>query len=255
MSLAVVGISVANGAEEYVFVPGDTLKITVFKSPELSTEVRVSGGGFISYPLLGSVKVAGLTPSEVEELLAQQLVKGAFVTNPQISVLPDQTYGNQVSVLGEVNRPGRYPIAGLVMRVSDMLATAGGISPTGGDEIVVSGSRNGKRFLREMDIRAVFQRGKLDDDIELVGGDTLYVGRARSFYIYGNVQHPGVYRLEPNMTLRQALAAGGGPTVIGNPQNPLVYRRSASGKVEESNLSLSDVIQDADVIYVKERIF
>jgi polysaccharide export outer membrane protein len=255
LSWAVAGICAASGVEEYVFVPGDTFRIIVFKSPELSTEARVSGSGVISYPLLGSVKVVGLTPSEVEHLIGQQLVKGAFITNPQISVLPEQTYGNQVSVLGEVNRPGRYPIAGLVMRLSDMVATAGGISATGGDQIIVSGSRDGKKFLREIDIRGVFQRGKLEDDIELQGGDTLYVGRPRNFYIYGNVQHPGVFRLEPFMTLRQALAAGGGPTIIGNPQNPVVYRRSAAGKVEESTLGLSDVILDADVIYVKERMF
>src|ERR1035441_2801603 len=104
MAIAVVGSEPGYARDEYVLSPGDVLKITVFKNPELATVARVSGAGTISFPLLGAVAVAGLSPAGVEKKIAQMLIAGAFVANPLVNVLPEQTFGNQVSVLGQVNR-------------------------------------------------------------------------------------------------------------------------------------------------------
>jgi len=93
------------------------------------------------------------------------------------------------------------------------------------------------------------------DDIELVGGDTLYVNRAPMFYIYGQVQKPGQFRLERGMTVMQALASGGGVTGKGTQRGIVRHRRDASGKVKEDAVNLDDDVQDKDVIYVKESLF
>lgn len=240
---------------DYQFVPGDVVRITVFRSPELTTEARVAGDGTITFPLVGSVIVGGMTATELEREIARQLRSGNFVAKPQVTVLPTQIFGNLVSVLGQVNRPGRYPIEGRDMRLTDMLAAAGGIAPTGGDEVTVSGVRAGKAFSKTVDIYNIFQSNQPEEDLVLAGGDTLYVRRAGSFYIYGNVQNPGVHRLERRMTLRQAIAAGGGATATGNAQNPVVHRRGPGGEVGEVSAKLADSIQDGDVIYIRERVF
>src|SRR6266403_2336441 len=240
---------------EYLLVPGDIVRISVFKNPDLSLDARVSEGGAISYPLIGAVQVAGLTLPGAEHKIAQMLRDGGFVLNPQVNILLTQALGNVVSVIGDVNTPGRYSVEAAGGHLSGMLAAAGGIGPNGGDILIVSGSRGGKPFRREIDIVKMQMSGNPSDDIELTGGDTLFVGRAPMFYIYGQVQKPGQVRLERNMTVIQALASGGGVTGKGTSRGIVRPRRDASGKVKEESVSLDDDVRDQDVIYVTESLF
>jgi polysaccharide biosynthesis/export protein len=241
--------------QEYLLAPGDILKITVFKNPDLSLDVRVSEAGLISYPLIGSVPVSGLTLPAAERKIGQMLREGGFVVNPQVNILLTQAFGNLVSVIGEVNTAGRYSLDAAGGHLSGMLAAAGGVASSGGDFVIVTGTRSGKPFRREVDIVKMSLSGSPADDIELVGGDTLYVNRAPMFYIYGQVQKPGQFRLERGMTVIQALASGGGVTGKGTQRGIVRHRRDASGKVKEEGVSLDDDVQDKDVIYVKESLF
>jgi polysaccharide export outer membrane protein len=241
--------------QEYLLAPGDILKITVFKNPDLSLDVRVSEAGLISYPLIGSAPVSGLTLPAAERKIAQMLREGGFVVNPQVNILLTQAFGNLVSVIGEVNTAGRYSLDAAGGHLSGMLAAAGGVASSGGDFVIVTGTRSGKPFRREVDIVKMSLSGSPADDIELVGGDTLYVNRAPMFYIYGQVQKPGQFRLERGMTVIQALASGGGVTGKGTQRGIVRHRRDASGKVKEEGVSLDDDVQDKDVIYVKESLF
>ena len=254
--LAAASVRAQTPLQEYHIGPGDILKISVFKSPDLSLEVRVSETGTISYPLIGSVQINDLTPPAAEHKIGQLLRDGGFVVNPQVSILLTQAFGNQVSVLGEVNKPGRYPLDAAGGHLSGMLATAGGIAPTGGSIAVVTGLRNGKPFRREIDfVKASSMDGGSAEDIVLGGGDTVYVNRQPAFYIYGEVQHAGQYRLERDMTVMQALAVGGGVTTKGTRRGIVLHRRDAHGKVNEIDVKLDDDVKDADVIYVKESLF
>jgi polysaccharide export outer membrane protein len=245
----------ARAQPEYLLAPGDILKISVFKNPDLSLDVRVSESGAIGYPLIGSVPVKGLTLPAAEAKISQMLRDGGFVVNPQVNILLTEGFGNLVSVIGEVNKAGRYSVDAAGGHVSGMLAAAGGVSPTGGEVIWVSGMRNGKQFRRDVDIVKMSATGNTADDIELYGGDTVYVSRAPMFYIYGQVQKPGQYRLERGMTVIQALAEGGGLTGKGTQRGIVRHRRDANGKVKEEGVSMDENVQDMDVIYVKESLF
>ena len=240
---------------EYLLAPGDILKISVFKNPDLSLDVRVSESGSIGYPLIGSVPVKGLTLPAAESKIAQMLRDGGFVVNPQVNILLTEGFGNLVSVIGEVNKSGRYSVDAAGGHVSGMLAAAGGIASTGGELITITGVRNGKLFRRDVDIVKMSSTGNTADDIELYGGDTVYVNRAPQFYIYGQVQKPGQYRLEQSMTVIQALATGGGVTGKGTQRGIVRHRRDANGKVKEEGVSMDDALHDQDVIYVKESLF
>lgn len=245
----------AHAEQPYTLVPGDIIKITVFKNTDLSIDARVSEAGAISYPLIGSVPLAGLSLPAAERKIADMLKEGGFVLNPQVSILLTQAFGNLVSVLGEVKTPGRFSIEAAGGHLSGMLAAAGGILDTGGDTVIVQGLRGGKPFRREIDIVKIFAGGNTADDIEILGGDTLFVGRAPLFYIYGQVQKPGQVRLERGMTVMQALASGGGVTGKGTSRGIVRHRRDAGGKVKEESVSLDDDVHDQDVIYVKESLF
>ena len=246
----------AHAAPNYVLVPGDILRIAVFKNPELSFDVRLSEGGSISFPLIGTVKLEGLSLPQAEQKIAQLLRDGGFVVNPQVNILLTQAFGNLVSVIGDVTTPGRYSVDQAGGKLSGMLAAAGGISTLkGGDIVVVTGTRGGKPFRREIDVVKMSLASGAADDIEIVGGDTLFVNRAPMFYIYGQVQKAGQYPLERNMTVIQALATGGGLTGKGTQRGIVRHRRDANGKVKEESVSLDDDVQDQDVIYVKESLF
>jgi polysaccharide export outer membrane protein len=240
--------------QEYLLGAGDILSITVFKNPDLTSTVRVSEAGAIGFPLIGSVHVAGLTLQGAEKKIAQMLKDGGFVLDPQVNVLVTQSVANEVAVLGQVNKPGRYPIEAAGGHLSGVLAAAGGISPTGADIVTVTGVRNGKPFHRDVDTVKMSQDGT-DEDIPLAGGDTIFVNRAPQFYIYGQVEHPGEYRLERRMTVMQAISAGGGLTGKGSLHGIVVHRRDAHDKTKDLSAGLSDEIQADDVIYIKERLF
>jgi polysaccharide export outer membrane protein len=245
----------AMAQQDYLLVPGDIVRISVFKNPDLSLDARISEGGTIGYPLVGSVPLGGLTLPAAERKIAQMLKDGGFVLNPQVNILLTTALGNLVSVIGEVNTAGRYSLDATGGHLSGMLAAAGGISESGGDVAIVTGTRGGKPFRREIDIVKMSMSGNGSDDIELHGGDSVFVNRFPVFYIYGQVQKPGQFRLERNMTVMQALASGGGVTGKGTQRGIVRHRRDAAGKVKEESVALDDNVEDQDVIYVKESLF
>ena len=241
-------------SRDYVVGPGDVLRINVYQSPDLSLDARVAESGLISYPLLGQVNVGGQSVAQVEAAIANGLKKGNFIRAPQVSVLLVQVRGNQASVLGMANRPGRYPIEVKGMRLSELLALAGGVAPGGSEIVTLSGIRDGKPFRLKADITVLFAGGQGEDPVVL-NGDTLYVERLPTVYIYGEVQKPGPIPLQPDMTLMQAVASGGGLTQRGTTRGMQLHRRSTAGKLEVYNPRMDDMLRAGDVIYVKESLF
>ena len=185
----------ATAVPEYKLGPGDVIRITVYQNQDLSMETRLSDGGVISYPLLGAVRLGGLSVGDAEKRLAQGLQQGDFVKSPQVTVVLMQARGSQVSVLGQVNRPGRFALELAGTRLSDVLALAGGVNTQlGGDTITVVGTRGGQPFRQQVDLPQVFSSADRHDDIVLQGNDVVYVERAPLVYIYGEVQRPGASR-------------------------------------------------------------
>jgi polysaccharide export outer membrane protein len=240
---------------EYRLGAGDSIRISVFENPNLTLETRVGADGAITYPLIGRVTIGGATIVEAERTIAKGLAAGNFIQQPQVTILLMQTRSSQVSVLGLVNRAGRFPLETFNTRVSEMLAIAGGISPAGADFAIVTGERAGKPFRKEIDIAALFLHGKVDEDVVVAGGDVIYVHRAPMFYVYGEVNRPGSYRVERGMTIRQALAQGGGPTQRGTERNLRLYRRGADNHLQTTQPKLDDAVRPDDVLHVGESLF
>ena len=163
--------------------------------------------------------------------------------------------GNQVSVLGHVGRAGRFALETFTTRLSEMIAIAGGIGPLGADTAIVTGVRDGKPFRKEIDIAGMFLNNYMQDDLIVVGGDVIYIQRQPVYYIYGEVQRAGAFRIERGMTVRQALASSGGLTARGTERRLGVYRRGANDRIERLIPDMNETVQADDVLYVRESLF
>jgi polysaccharide export outer membrane protein len=240
---------------DYRLGPGDAIRIVVFQNPDLTLDSRVTEGGTITYPLIGGVAIGGLTIEAAEQKIAAALKEGGFVQQPQVNIVLQLVRGNQVSVLGQVNRPGRFPLETFNTRISEMLAIAGGAAQTGADIVIITGTRDGKPMRKEIDIPRLFLDKTSAEDIVVAGGDVIYVHRAPMYYIYGETQRPGSFRIERDMTVRQALAQGGGPTQRGDQDRLRLHRRNAEGRIEALSPELDNPVLPDDIIYVRESFF
>jgi polysaccharide export outer membrane protein len=234
---------------------GDTVRITVFQNPDLTTEARISERGTITFPLVGEINLNGLSPTAAETRIAEALRQGNFVLRPQVSLSVTRVRSRQVAVLGQVVRPGRYPLDDTSSKLSDILALAGGIGPTGDDTVTMMTTRNGKTIKMDVDVSEMYRSGDLKRNVDVENGDVIYVQRAPVFYIYGEVVRAGAYRLEPNMTVMQALSLGGGVTPRGTDKGLKIHRRGQDGKFQELNGSLTAPVVPNDVIYIRESLF
>ena len=160
----------------------------------------------------------------------------------------------QVSVLGQVNKPGRYSLEG-ARRLSDILAMSGGITPDGGDVVILIRNKDGLDTKQNIDLYEMMTSGDVKNNLMLVGGDIIYVDRAPRFYIYGEVQRPGMFKLERGMTVLQALASGGGLTPRGTEKGIRIKRKDQTGNIKIITAKHDDLLQADDVVYVQESIF
>lgn len=240
---------------EYRLGDGDSIRVLVFQNPDLTLETRVSEAGTITYPLVGNLTIGGMTIPVAERTIAAALSAGGFIQKPQVNIVLLQNRGNQVSVLGQVGRPGRFALETFSTRLSEMIAIAGGISAAGADTAIVTGTREGKFFRKEIDIAGMFLDNNLQNDLVVAGGDVIFVQRQPLYYIYGQVQRAGAFRIERNMTVRQALALSGGLTARGTERKLGVFRRGPEGRIEQLTPDMNELVRSDDVLYVRESLF
>jgi len=240
---------------EYRLGPGDVVRITVYNNPDLTTEAQITQQGRITFPLIGEIQIGGIEKGQAEQIIARRLGEGGFVVKPQVNVLVLGFKSQQISVLGQVNRPGKYPIE-QASTLADLLAIAGGIAQGGHDVIThISQGADGKTVKRDIDINQALRSGEMDKNFSVKNGDIIFVPRAPLFYIYGEVNRPGSYRLEKDMTVMQALSVGGGLNPRGTQRGIKINRHGETGKVATIDGKMNDLVQENDVIYVRESLF
>lgn len=232
---------------------GDMLHITVYGNADMTTDTRVTAAGTISFPLVGEVKVGGISVPMAERKITNLLEDGKFIKRPQVNIVITQFVSQQVSVLGEVQRPGRYPLDH-PSTLTDLLAIAGGLTPNGSDQITVISLKDGKSSRQEYDLHNMFRKNG-SPDVGVSSGDIIYVPRAPVFYVYGEVQRPGVFRLDRDMVVAQALATGGGLTARGTERGLRIKRRNPKGVLETFSAEATTQLLADDVLQVQESLF
>jgi polysaccharide export outer membrane protein len=237
--------------EDYRLGAGDLVKIAVFDHDELGIDARISQSGNITFPLIGQVQVAGLSTREAELFLARRLIDGGFVKQPQVSVLVSEYQSQKVSVMGQVAKPGQYPLDAS-KRVLDALALGGGVLNDTAAEDVTLVRADGARIV--IDLQKLFD-GDPAMNLVVQDGDTVFVAHAPQFYIYGQVQHPGQYRLARHTSISQAISIGGGLTPRGTQRGAIVKRVDAKGKEHKVSVKDEDILQPNDVLLIKASLF
>lgn len=166
------------GKVDYTIAPADLISVQVYQDPDMNRRVRVGQNGTISLPLVGPIQVGGLTVVDAEAAIAQKLKK--YLVNPQVTLFIEE-YGNKsIYVLGEVNRPGSYPIpAESRLTVLEAVSTAGGFTPIAAqDRTKVLRKVNGQSQSIQVEVTAITQKGEKDKDIQLQPNDIVYVPQA-----------------------------------------------------------------------------
>lgn len=239
-------------ADDYRLGPGDLLHVSVFDHAELTLDARVSQSGNITFPLIGQIAVAGLSTREAELLLERRLSEGNYLPSPQVSIIVGDYQSQKVAVMGQVTKPGQYSLTSSTQRVLDVLGAAGGVlNDSAADDATLLRSDGSRQVLN---LRRLFE-GDLTLNLPVNSGDTLFVPKAPQFYIYGEVQHPGAYKLVRDTTLAQAISMGGGLTLRGTERRAIVKRRNAQGKEQEFSLKSSSILQADDVVLIKQSLF
>ncbi|MBV8465978.1 MAG: SLBB domain-containing protein [Burkholderiales bacterium] len=237
--------------DDYLLGVGDIVKVVVYDHPDLTTEVALGTGGKLTFPLVGEVGLEGKTASQAEALLSDKLKTGGFIKTPSVNVMVTQYRSQRVSVVGEVFKPGRYVLDGPTSLV-DMLATAGGITPNGGDVIVL---RRGEHRVEFTIPKLMGNTDQSLQSMDVVNGDVLYVPRMQQVYVYGEVNRPGAFRLEQHMNAMQALSLAGGFTPRASHSRLKIHRTEPDGSIKKMSITLTDTLQADDVLFVDESIF
>jgi polysaccharide export outer membrane protein len=234
---------------------GDLLEISVYGAPDFDKkEVRVSGTGDIGLPLIGSVHVAGKTIQEVQTLIAKKLVQGEFFVDPQVSVFEKEYATQGVTVVGEVLKPGVYPVLGS-RRLFDAISMAGGLTPKAGNVVTVT-RRNDPDHPEKVTL-ANSTQASTQGNVEVLPGDTVVVSKAGLVYVVGDVKLPGGFVMENGrMTILQAMAMaqGANPTAslnkaklirttpTGQTETPLELKSILASKAPDMPLQAEDVL-------------
>lgn len=259
-------LNAAPAQDDYVVGPEDEISITVWDHPDLTRKIRVNLEGKISFPLIGEVSVGGLTTIEIENKIKELLNKD-YIINPQVSVVIESYKSSKVSIMGEVKMPGPYALTRR-MNVVEALSLAGGLLSEADHEIMIvrpkKSDQAGRALLPEdvedseiirIQIRDMLEReGDMEEkarNIEVRNGDTIFVPKARMFYVTGEVMKPGQYAYQRGMSLLHAISTAGGFTEKARRSKVKVVRQSQGKKVELS-LTLDKPIEPGDTVIVPE---
>lgn len=247
----------------YVIGPQDVLTITSFDQEDLSNKYPVDSDGTFTFPLIGRVKAGGLTLRQLEAEL-KRLLKDGFFNDPQLSVGVDMYKSQKIHIVGEVRNPGTYPLTG-EMSLIEAVARAGSTLPSASGEALIVRAKSGQQKAGpilpngdDTDVTTVdlkeLQSGALSQNVALRDGDTIFVPRAESVYVFGQVRNPGAYSIQRSTTVLQALSLAGGVTERGATSRINIVRIE-KGKTVEIRVKLTDLVRPGDTIKVPERFF
>jgi polysaccharide export outer membrane protein len=245
---------------EYRIGPEDLLEITIFEAPEMNRALRVAASGEISLPLLGTVRAAGLTPRELESVLAE-LLRRTYMKDPHVGVFVKELQSHPVSVFGAVFKPGVFQVRG-TKTVVEMLSLAEGLASDAGDTVLVmrgagfpsaSGTapetsgekRDAKAETLEINLKSLLESGDPRYNATVYPGDIVKVTRAGVVYVVGEVRRPGGFTLKSNenITVLQALALAEGLTRTSAKSHARIIRTDeASGQRAELPIDLGRVL-------------
>lgn len=251
------GADMSSDPGDYLLGPGDLLQVTVFEVKDLATTVRVSSRGYITLPLLGQVQVDGLSAREAEVHI-EKLYDAKYLKDPHVSIFVEEHFSQRVTLIGQFNSPGTYDYPSK-QRLLDVMALGGGLSENAGRtaQIRRSGEDNQPGETLIVDLELLIREGRNELNIEINGGDVVFVPESGTFFISGAVRRPGAYPIKQRTILIEAISAAGGLAPYADADHIILIRHLGDGKREMTELDLDlldaqeHIIEDRDVIFAK----
>jgi polysaccharide biosynthesis/export protein len=249
------GPLVVRDQSRYVVSSGDLLEVSVYGVPDLTQKTRVNGDGDINLPLVNSVRVGGLHLEDAQSKIERALREGNYVKNPHVTLLVTE-YGSGAEVLGEVARPGIYPVLGS-RRLLDILSAAGGTTSNAGRAVTIANRAN--RAQRTVLLSNDPEKA-MEADVFVYQGETVFVSRAGVIYVVGEVLQPSGFVMEnkTEYTALRAMAMAHGPTKLAKLSQATIVRRAGDG-VQQIPVPLDKIVQSKvpdvklqpeDILYV-----
>jgi polysaccharide export outer membrane protein len=240
--------------------PGDFLDVSEVHTPEFHSVVRVSPSGTVMLPMVHEVQIGGMDEQSAARAIEAALIAQGMLLHPLVSVLVTSYAGQDVSVLGEVVRPGVYPFT-LHHRLLDLISAASGLAPNAG-RLVNIFHRNDAKTPHPVVLDPSGTDTAVDHNPELAPGDTVQVSRAGLVYVVGDVQRPGGFPVDPaqGLTVVQALSLAWGPSQNAAMGKALLIREQKGGRTLTS-LNLKRMlhgqepdqqVRDRDILYVPD---
>jgi polysaccharide export outer membrane protein len=259
-----LGAAQSGAPTNYVVGPQDILTITSFDQEDLSGKYPVDADGSFTFPLIGRVQAGGLTLRQLEAQLKKQLKDGAIFKDPQLAVAVETYRSQKIHIVGEIRNPGTYPLTG-DMNLIEAIARAGSTLPSASGEALIVRAKAGAQASGPTlpggeDTEAItidlkqLQSGALSQNVLLKDADTIFVPRAESVYVFGQVKSPGAYPVQRTTTVLQALSLAGGVNERGATGRIKIVRIE-NGKTVEVKVKLTDTVRPGDTIIVPERFF
>lgn len=246
-------------AGDYIVGEGDVLEITVYDNEDLSTVSRVTYEGTIVVPLLGQVVVKELTVADVAQKI-QALYADGYIVNPQVNVFIKEHRSRKAVILGQVNDPGIYNLRERTSLL-ELISQAGGLTKHAGTKAKIK-RPNGdpEKNIIEVDLKKLVEKGKMDFNIHVRDGDSVYIPKQKVFYVTGEVKKPDAYSCDENPTIIKAVTMAGGFTAKASKTGVKIIRKSGinTGKARETVLEdvmMDEVVLPDDVIVVPESFF
>ncbi|MDP3182691.1 MAG: polysaccharide biosynthesis/export family protein [Desulfobaccales bacterium] len=265
--------SALKGSQDYQVGPEDLLEVSVYGETDLQRAVRVNGQGMISLPLVGAVKVAGLTPAQAESKLAE-LYGARYLKDPQVAIFVKEYRHQRVALTGALKTPGFYELIG-PRSLLEMLAMAGGLDDKAGDKVQIIRPPGTPKATQDMqladsskpfepnsetiviDMRQLLKDGTGKLNFAIRQGDVINVPFAGNAYVLGSVNKPGNVPVKKDLTVTQAVAmAGGTVSALANPSGTTILRMDEQGQAVKIPANLSRIVknQDPDIILKEQDV-
>jgi len=242
-------------AQEYIVGEGDVLNINVYENEDLSTTVRVSSDSTIRVPLLGEISITGLTVSQVSAKIEKLLADG-YLVNPQVDVFIAEHRSKKATILGQVRNPGQYELRGKITFL-EFISKAGGLTADVGSTATIkrtnkSGSDKDQIVI---DLEKLIKKGETSLNLPIQDNDSIYISKAKTYYVSGEVKKPDSYKYEQDLTVIKAITMAGGFSKIAAKNKVRIIRIVNGSKKIYENANMDEPILPDDVIVVPESFF
>ncbi len=244
--------------QDYIVGEGDVLNLTVYEHDDLTMTVRVSGEGTITLPLIGDVNVRGLTLNQIARKITTLLADG-YIVNPQVNIFIHEFKSNKATILGQIKRPGLYELRQHTTLL-ELISQAGGLTLEAGNKATIkrkpaSGSGLKKEKSITIDLKDLIEGGNTTQNIQIRGGDSIYITTTSTYFVSGEIKKPGEFKLDGEITVVQAITKAGGFSANAARSKVKIIRKTDHGNKVLKRVAMDALVQPDDVIVIPESFF